>query len=146
MIYTLPYGLYYKPYLIEMVEGNHTLIAGTTGSGKSVLENAIIYALLCDRFPGQAQNGQGCRFVLLDPKKVELRPYKDLPHTLWYADNMEDIQKALANVRFLIDKRLNTMQRQGIRKSQEYPVYVFIDELVDIVTSSKSKEIPLPTS
>lgn len=139
--YNLPKGLTYRPYLLEMIEENHTLIAGTTGAGKSVLENAIIYALLCTRFPGQAENGRGCRLVLLDPKRVELRQYKKLPHTLWYADNIDDIEQVLSNVRLLIDNRLQIMQKQGVRKSKECPVYIFIDELVDIVTSRKSKEI-----
>lgn len=141
MIYKTPSGLQYKKHLIELIQENHTLIAGTTGSGKSVLENAIIYALLCSHFPGNVDNGNGCKFVLIDPKKVELIQYKDLPHTWIYADNISDIENALYNVRLLIDNRLKAMQSRRIRKSSDYPVYVFIDELVDLVTSNRSKQI-----
>ena len=141
--YTLPGPSFgqYAPYLIDMIEGNHTLIAGTTGAGKSVLENAIIYALLGTHYPGNAKHGKGCRFVFIDPKKVELKIYQNLPHTWLYADNVNDIEQALYNVRLLIDERLKRMQKEGRRKSTECPYYVFIDELVDLVTSSRSKQI-----
>lgn len=140
--YHLPTGgANYAPYLIDMIKENHTLIAGTTGAGKSVLENSIIYALLCVSYPGKPTDGDGAQFVLIDPKRVELRMYKDLPHVLYYADDMESIEKAFSYVRALIDSRLKTMQRKGQRKSLECPVYVFIDELVDIVTSKRAKEI-----
>lgn len=141
LTYKLPSGLIYYPYLIELIKDNHCLIAGTTGAGKSVLENAIIYSLLCTHYPGDVASGEGCRFVLIDPKQVELDIYKNLPHTMLYADNMPDILQAVNNIRLLINKRLATMKKQGIRKSKESPIYVFIDELVDIVTSPKSKEI-----
>lgn len=142
MKYTLPSRGKYAPYLIDMIKGNHTLIAGTTGAGKSVLENAIIYALLASHFPDiPTGGGKGARFVLIDPKKVELRMYKDLPHTWIYADNMPDIEQALYNVRLLIDRRLKVMQKNGYKKSLECPYYVFIDELVDIVTSDRHKQI-----
>ena len=140
--YTLPSGGVYAPYLLEMVEGNHTLIAGTVGAGKSVLENSIIYAMLSTRFPGQTADGRGARFVLIDPKKVELVMYKNLPHTLFYADNTPDIVDVLHKVRSLIDDRFRRMQSKGQRKTDDCPVYVFIDELVDLVTHRKyGKEI-----
>jgi len=136
--YTLPDGLYYKPYLIDMVENNHTLIAGMTGSGKSVLENDIMYALLCTKFP---DGENGARFILIDPKKVELNCYKDLPHTIMYADDIEKTLSALNYVRQIIDNRLQTMQRLGERKFRGCPIYVIIDELVDLMTSKQAKTI-----
>ena len=140
--FTLPDGIEYAPYLLEMVEGNHTLIAGTTGAGKSVLENSIIHSFLSARFPGQTADGRGAQFVLIDPKKVELRMYKDLPHTLLYADDIEKIVDVLHSVRSIVDDRLNVMQRKGQRKTDDCPIYVFIDELVDLVTNRKhGKEI-----
>lgn len=140
--YHLPTGgANYAPYLLDMIDNNHVLIAGTTGAGKSVLENAIIYALLCERYPGTPTTGEGAQFVLIDPKKVELRMYKNLPHVLYYADEIESIEKAFLYVRGLIDERLKKMQRKGLKKSVNCPVYVFIDELIDIVTSKKAREI-----
>ena len=141
----LPHGAgfsQYAPYLIDMINGNHVLIAGTTGAGKSVLENAIMYALLCTRFPGIDDNGRNINFVLLDPKRVELKCYENIPHVIRYADTIEDIESALRSVRELIETRLQTMQRNRQRKSSEVPIYVFIDELVDLVTNKQhGKEI-----
>ena len=139
--YNTPKGALYAPYLLEMIEGNHTLIAGTVGAGKSVLENSIIYGLLATRYPGNPDNGEGAQLVLIDPKKVELDIYKDLPHTLMYADTIPDIVKALRRVRAEIDRRLNYMKKHGQRKSAECPIYVFIDELVDLMASPEAKEI-----
>ena len=136
--YTLPRGLRYRPYLIDMIEGNHCLIAGTTGSGKSVLENDIIYSLLCTKFP---DGEHGAKLILIDPKKVELFCYKNLPHTLVYADTIDKIVSALNYVRAIIDQRLDYMQRYGQRKFPGCPIYVIIDELVDLMTSPYHKQI-----
>lgn len=139
--YKLPMGCQYAPYLLDMITDNHVLIAGTTGAGKSVLENSILYSILCNCFPGNADNGNGAKLVLLDPKKVELYMYKKLPHCIYYGDTLETIEQGLVMVRGLIDSRLATMQKRGQRKSAECPVYVFIDELVDLFTSTRAKEI-----
>lgn len=141
LTYRIPAGYKYPPYLLDLIEGNHVLIAGTVGSGKSVLENAVLRSLLCTKFPGSEDNGQNARFVLIDPKKVELDIYKTLPHTIMYADNISAIESALNRVRNIVDMRLAQMKAQGIRKSKECPIYVFIDEMLDIVTSNRGKEI-----
>lgn len=137
----LPSGTQYAPYLFEIINGNHTLIAGTTGSGKSVLENGIIKALLCSKYPFKNDSADSAQLILIDPKKVELRPYKNLPHTLMYADTIPDIISTLNTVRRLVDERLARMIRKGQRTSTETPIYVFIDEIVDLVESSQSKQI-----
>lgn len=141
LLYTLPGGYNYRPYLIDMIEGNHTLIAGTTGSGKSVLLNCIMRSLLLKKFPGSTDTGDNAQFIFIDPKRVELRQYKNLPHTILYADDIASIETALYNVRLIIDRRLQKMVKAGIRKSQESPIYVLIDEIVDLITSNRSKEI-----
>lgn len=134
-------GATYVPSLMNSVKGNHTLIAGTTGCGKSTLEHGIIRGFLGTCMPGRSDNGHNVLFVLLDPKKVELSMYKKLPHTICYADDLYTIEEALANVRLIIDKRLKRMQKKGIRQSDEAPIYVFVDELVDLVKSKRSKQI-----
>ncbi|MBO7677446.1 MAG: hypothetical protein J6S49_08030 [Erysipelotrichaceae bacterium] len=143
LTYNLPFGGTYAPYLIDMIQGNHVLIAGTTGAGKSVLENSILYALLATTYPANTVDGtQGAQLVLLDPKKVELWQYKNLPHTMLYADTIPDIKTALESIRVMIEERLNRMRKRGERKSSECPVYIFIDELVDLVTNkTHGKEI-----
>ena len=139
--YTIPAGYNYAPYLLDLIEGNHTLIAGTTGAGKSVLENSIINAIMCEKFPGQTDSGNGCKLILIDPKRVELSLYKDLPHTLYYADNIPEIEATFKKIRAIIETRLAKMQKRRERKTSDCPIYVFIDELVDIVESKRSKQI-----
>lgn len=134
-------GATYSPALLNAVRGNHTLIAGATGCGKSTLEHAIIRGFLGTCMPGRNDDGSNVLFILIDPKKVELSLYKKLPHTIYYADDLYHIEEALLNVRLIIDRRLKRMQKKGIRQSDEAPIYVFIDELVDLVESKRSKQI-----
>ena len=141
--YTTPAGALYAPYLLDMIRENHTIIAGTTGSGKSVLINSIIYALLCTVYPGDDNTGRNARFILCDPKKVELDCYKSLPHTLYYADNIEQIVIVLQHVREIVNNRLSIMKRKGQRKSDQAPIYVFIDEIVTIIENKKYKNTVL---
>jgi S-DNA-T family DNA segregation ATPase FtsK/SpoIIIE len=138
LTYNAPAGVTYYPYLLELIENNHVLIAGTTGAGKSVLENAIIHSLLAVKYPG---GENGAKLVLIDPKRVELTQYKKLPHTLAYGETIPEIKTVLHYVRQLIESRLERMKKQGIRKSTDAPIYVFIDEIVDLVTSKQGKEI-----
>lgn len=135
--YTIPAGLKYSPYLLDLINNNHVLVAGTVGSGKSVLENSIIYAILCSHFPGKVESGAGCKMIFFDPKRVELDIYKNLPHCIQYADTLPEIENTLYNIRDLIDNRFLLMKKAGIRKSLEYPIYIFIDELVDLVTNKQ---------
>ena len=84
----VPGGRVYRLYT-HLADRPHLLIAGATGSGKSVTVNGIIYALLATRSPYE------CNFVLLDPKKVELVQYSRLPHVLRYASEPSDMIDAL---------------------------------------------------
>lgn len=139
--WNLPKNMEYYPYLVDLLNNNHVLIAGTTGSGKSVLENDIIYSLLCCKFPGENGTQQNAHFIFFDPKKVELRFYNKLPHCLGYADNIKDIIGYLRALRVEVDNRLQSMIKKGLRKSDKPPLYIFIDELVDLMTSKEGKEI-----
>ena len=76
--YRTPGGPVFTLYR-KLGECPHLLIAGATGSGKSVALNGIIYTLLTMKTPAH------CRFCLIDPKKVELIQYEPLPHTARYA-------------------------------------------------------------
>lgn len=134
-------GVRLRPYLVDLIKNNHTLIAGTTGAGKSVLENNIIYNTLLCNAPGESKTGNTAQFIFIDPKKVELRKYKNLPHCIGYADNINDIAAMLRGVRCEVDKRLQTMIKYGLVKSTESPIYIFVDEIVDIVTNNAGKDI-----
>ena len=126
-----PSGTVYSPFL-RLAERPHLLIAGATGSGKSVTVNGIIYALLATRSPYE------CNFVLLDPKKVELIQYARLPHTLRYASEPSDMIDALHLALKETDARFTSMQARGLREYDGPDLYVIVDELADLVLTQKA--------
>lgn len=125
-VYHTPGGPVYTLYQ-EMLRQPHLLIAGATGSGKSVLLNGLIHTALHDS-PARVQ------FILLDPKRVELDVYKRLPHTIQYAMDTEEMVAALENALRISDDRFRTMKRRGERTWTGSQVYVIIDELAALMT------------
>lgn len=134
-LYRTPGGPVYTLFE-DMAKQPHLLIAGATGSGKSVIINGIIYNLL-HRGPGKAG------LILIDPKKTELLKYANLPHTLMYADNTVTMLQALEYAKRITDSRYKEMQRKGWTEFQEGDVYVFIDELAALMTSQKKTVFPI---
>lgn len=114
--------------LDEMLEAPHLLIAGMTGSGKSVLLNQLI-----PRMPGQ--------LYLIDLKKVELWSYRR--KAVWYADEVKDAVHLLEYVLKLIDRRYRRMQRRGQKNTAQEPVWVCIDELADLMVTCRKQVEPL---
>lgn len=139
IIYTAPRGEYYNLYA-DATEQPHLLIAGATGSGKSVVINGIIHSLLY-RFPG-CQAG-GVEFILIDPKRVELVQYAALPHTLYYASEPEQFVPALRYALRIIDARFSEMQRDGLRRFAGGDIYIIIDEFADLMTTQPREVKPL---
>ena len=130
-----PEGEY--PVLFQsMLNENHLLIAGCTGSGKSVLENGLIYTSLYNS-PSKT------RLVLIDPKLNELIDYKDLPHCLLYADNRKDIINALQAVVNIMEERNHINQQKRKKLYNGSRIYVVIDELQDLMTTCKKQCFPL---
>ena len=134
--YRTPSGQVYAPFL-RLAERPHLLIAGATGSGKSVALNGIITSILMTQSPFR------CQFVLIDPKKVELVQYADLPHTARYASEHPDIVRALQWAVDETDRRFTAMQRAGVREYDGPHLYVVIDELADLMVSIKKETLPL---
>ena len=134
--YRTPGGKYYKLFA-DLADRPHLLIAGATGSGKSVAVNGIIYTLLLSRFPNQAQ------FVFIDPKKVELVQWSTLPHCARYASEPADIVRSLQWAVDETDRRFSCMQRAGVREYDGAHLYVIIDELADLMTTQKKETLPL---
>lgn len=134
--YRTPAGQVYTPFL-RLSERPHLLIAGATGSGKSVALNGIITSLLMTQSPFR------CQFVLIDPKKVELVQYATLPHTARYASEHPDIVRSLQWAVEETDRRFRTMQTQGIREFDGPHLYVVVDELADLMVSIKKETLPL---
>ena len=134
--YRTPGGSLYEPF-VELSEKPHLLIAGATGSGKSVALNGIIHSLLLTQSPLNA------RFVLIDPKKVELVQYSHLPHTARYASELPDIVRALQWAVDETDRRFSMMQRAGSREFSGPHLYVIIDELADLMVTVRKESLPL---
>lgn len=114
----------------DILKQPHTLIAGSTGSGKSVLINGLIYDCIFDS-PNQKQ------LVLIDPKRVELMQYKPLPHTIAYESESVGIKRLIDYCVQLMDYRYQIMQSYGIKKSSDPHIYIFVDEFADLITTQK---------
>lgn len=115
----------YSHYM-KMVEQPHLLIAGATGSGKSVLLNALIYTAL---------SKPGARFAFIDPKKVSLLKFADMSQTWVHASKREQICDVLSALREETDRRFDYMARHGQEMLEGGDLYVVIDELMDIMTT-----------
>lgn len=109
----------------------NTLIAGVIGSGKSFTENLII---------NQVKTDPDVQLVLIDPKRVELAGYKNLPSCLWYADDEQGIYDTLCKVYDLMESRYQAMQAAGQKSTTEPHVMVFVDEMAFLMQSSQKKE------
>ena len=111
----------------------HMLILGSSGSGKSVVLNGIMSSLLYT----------DCKLVCIDLKRVELSPYRKSKKCIRYAETLEEAVSALEWILSETDRRYKVMQRQGVRKSIETPIYVCIDEVAELLTVDKKRCMPL---
>ncbi len=128
--------------VVDLGSMPHLLIAGATGSGKSVCINAIITGLLCDHTPDEL------KFLMVDPKMVELTGFNGIPHLL--APVIVDIDQvvgALAWVTRMMDDRFQKFSDAGARNITDYNkkvarrkggeplpyVIVVVDELADLM-------------
>ena len=126
-----------RPHVADLARMPHLLIAGATGSGKSVALNVLLTSMLGRASPGRL------RLVLIDAKRVELAPYAGLPH-LWrpVATEVEDAEAALAALVTLMEARYARLAQHRVRSIAElerpWPRYVcVVDELADLVMASK---------
>lgn len=147
LLFCLGKDLTGTPIYGEMNKMPHLLIAGATGSGKSVCVNSIISSILLRSRPDEV------KLVLVDPKKVEFTPYNDVPHLLAPVITDADMaNKALKVVVQMMDKRYDLFGEVGVRNIQAYNQYlkthqgeennhlkplpwlvVIIDELADLM-------------
>lgn len=130
MTYTTPGGTS-SALFCDILSQPHTLIAGATGSGKSVVMNGLICNALL-RLPGRQADGSA--LILIDPKRVEFADYADLPHTLYHAAGQAP-DKWLSALRIavnLMDQRYTEMEQRRLREFDGGDIYVFIDEWASI--------------
>lgn len=127
-----------SPVIADLDKMPHLLVAGQTGSGKSVMINTILTSLLYRSSPSDL------KLILVDPKQVELKPYDGIPHLLtpvitepekcisalkWSVAEMERRYKALADV----GKR-NIAEYNALKKEEGMPyIVIVIDELADLM-------------
>lgn len=104
-----------RPLVVDMAKMPHLLIAGRTGTGKSVCLNTLILSLLMTRTPDEV------RMLMIDPKMVELSPYKNIPHLMHPV--ITDMKKAEAVLAWAVDKmeeRYDLLARVGVRHLDSY--------------------------
>lgn len=131
----------------DLAKMPHLLIAGTTGSGKSVCVNSIITSFLYRCHPDQV------KLLLIDPKKVEFSPYNGLPHLLRpVITEVKDAEDYLRGVCNMMDDRYAAFEKVGARTFDEYAaitgtwftrIVVIIDELADLMLTSKRAVEPM---
>lgn len=127
-----------KPQVYDLAKAPHLLIAGKTGSGKSVAMNAFLMSLLWQNSP------EDLRLILVDPKRVELKPYDHLPHLLTpVITEPEKAVSALAWAVAEMNRRYRQLSETGVRNLAEYNekhfdkpepyIVIVIDELADLM-------------
>jgi S-DNA-T family DNA segregation ATPase FtsK/SpoIIIE len=133
-------GVSGKPIVADLAKMPHLLIAGATGSGKSVCINTIISSILASATPDEV------RFVLVDPKRVELTNYGKLPH-LAFSEVIVDLEKVVGTLQAIVSEmeaRYKRFAEYGVRNISSYnsnprvakrlPEWVvIIDELADLM-------------
>ncbi len=131
-----------EPLLMDIAKTPHALIAGATGSGKSVCINAILTSLLYKNHPDEL------KLLLIDPKMVELAPYNNLPHLV--APVITDVKAATASLKWAVEEmerrykrfaELHVRNITAFNKKANYEqrmakIIIVIDELADLMMMS----------
>jgi S-DNA-T family DNA segregation ATPase FtsK/SpoIIIE len=152
-----------NPMIEDLAKIPHVLIAGTTGSGKSVCINSIIMTILLTQRPDHV------KLIMVDPKMVEMQDYKSIPHLM--APIIDDMSKAESILEWAtqkMDERYETMSEANVRHIKDYNkltreeiierfdartdddkaklifhmpyIVIIIDELADLMMTSKEVE------
>ena len=135
-----------KPIVADLETMPHLLIAGATGSGKSVCMNAFLMALLYQNTP------EDLKFIMVDPKRVELGPYNHIPYLL--TPVIKDPEKAALSLRWIVaemGRRYQVLSEAKVRNIKEFQslknpsekmprIVVVVDELADLMMAA-GKEV-----
>lgn len=127
-----------EPVVADISRMPHVLIAGTTGSGKSVMVNTIISSILFHASPNEV------RFIMIDPKRVELTGYNDIPHLL--TPVVVEADKSVSALKWALkemDKRYTKFAEAGVKNIDGYNelsgfqaipyIVIVMDELADLM-------------
>tara|TARA_B100000953_G_C18033628_1_gene423675 strand:- start:2147 stop:4372 length:2226 start_codon:yes stop_codon:yes gene_type:complete len=133
-------GMNGETIVVDIAKMPHLLVAGATGSGKSVFINSIISGLISHKSPDEV------RMILIDPKRVELTPYSSIPH-LYTDEVIVDTEKAVKVLSSTVNEMMNRfkiMEKAGVKNITEFNnkmntshkmwnILVVIDELADLM-------------
>ncbi|MBE6558181.1 MAG: DNA translocase FtsK [Ruminococcaceae bacterium] len=137
-----------RPVMMDINKMPHLLVAGTTGSGKSVCINSIIMSILYKAKPDEV------KLILIDPKKVEFAVYRDLPHL--YCPLISDPKKAAGALNSAVvemERRFELIEEVGVRNIAGYneatagdperpplpQMVIIIDELADLMMTASNE-------
>lgn len=110
----------------------HILIAGTTGSGKSVCMNLIINQLIT--------NQPQALCIFIDIKRVELSRYKTIKQCYKYCNDIESARHALNIAYITMLNEYQYMEKNGLTKTDKMPLFIFIDEYADLILQDRNIE------
>lgn len=129
-----------EPVMADLSRMPHTLVAGSTGSGKSVCMNAIITGLILTKTPLEL------RLIMIDPKRVELTPYQGIPHL--YHPVIVESDRAVIVLRSLVDEmmgRFRQLEQAAVKNIASYNekmgdqmpyLVILVDELADLMLTA----------
>lgn len=123
--------IYYRE-LKDMLYSNHLLIGGASGSGKSVIENDLIYTALFE-------SADSLKIALVDMKRIELIRYKNTPHCIGYANNITDALSLLKSLEKVMFERYDQMAARELLKWDKDHIFIFIDEYAPLVLDKDHK-------
>lgn len=127
------------PHYADLARAPHILVAGTTGSGKSVMIHDLIISLLYRQGPDRL------RFVMIDPKRVELTLYNSIPHLL--TPVITDPKRAILALKWLakeMDRRYDVLEAERVRDIHSYHENIFLPALNDPPEDMGKMPEPMP--
>ncbi len=133
-----------EPYMYPLSEIPHILIAGTTGSGKSVCIHSLVTSMVI------RESWENLRFIMIDPKRLELPVYNLLPHLLYpVVMDPKNSVPALETAIKIMEERYKEFSKEGVRDIQSYNkkcpdnkkpyIVIIVDELADLMLTAPSE-------